>query len=301
MKTLYTLALLFWIVPAVAGIYRHDIPAEKYRELARQQAFDCVGEVFEGNSEEVHGSCVLIGPKYVLSAAHCFLISDNVVDTQYVIKGQKITTYKQVNTRAGTAHEYAFRFNGKRYTGKRLVIFPGYLADIQKGFGDLVLIELEDTVTGIIPANINRNFDEMNIIATGVGYGVSGRGNKPEEVEPRKEKIAGQNIIDSIGGEARNGQWTKLMADFDHPSKSKWNKMGNAKPCELEYAVGGGDSGGPLFRQATGGWELIGICSGGGVSMDELLSRGYYSQVSEWTRVSVFYDWIEETLMELTK
>lgn len=301
MKRLFVFFMALASSPVYSGIYRHDIDPEKYKKMAQQQEFACVGEVFEDHNGAPMGSCVLIGNRYVLSAAHCFIKGDNVIDTQYVIDGQKITIYKQINIAPGEASDYTFRFNHKRYAGKRLVIHPEYLANTREGKCDIVLIELEDTVDGIHPAAINSVFDELNVLATGVGYGVSGRADKPEEVDIYMEKIAGQNRIDSIGGHVISNRATVLMADFDHPEIKEWNKMGSPEPVELEYAVGGGDSGGPLFRQTKQRWELIGICSGGGVSMEDFVTKGYYSQVSQWTRVSVFYDWIENTIRDMQK
>lgn len=301
MKKLIVFFMTLVTSPVYSGIYRHDIPPESYKKMAQQQEFACVGEVFEGYNGVLMGSCVLIGNRYVLSAAHCFIKGDNVIDTQYVVGGQKITTYKQINIAPGDASEYTFRFNRRRYIGKKLVIHPEYLANIGESRCDLVLIQLEDTVEEVKPIAVNRVFDELNVLATGVGYGVSGRADKPEEVDIYMEKIAGQNRIDSIGGFEISNKATILMADFDHPDIKEWNKMGSPEPVELEYAVGGGDSGGPLFRQTQHGWELIGICSGGGVTMEDFITKGYYSQVSEWTRVSVFYDWIQQTMQNLHK
>ncbi|MDI6779965.1 MAG: hypothetical protein QME25_07230, partial [Bacteroidota bacterium] len=58
----------------------------------------------------------------------------------------------------------------------------------------------------------------------------------------------------------------------------------------------GGDSGGGIFREKNSKLELIGINSGGGVDLNTLLKSGYYCQINSWTRISVFYEWIEQNI-----
>ena len=134
--------------------------------------------------------------------------------------------------------------------------------------------------------------DELHAHVTGVGFGVSGKADKPESVVPLSKKIGGQNVIDSIAGYAYIGHPTLLMCDFDHPVNAACNRMGSANPRPLEYITGGGDSGGGLFRESDGEWELVGICSGADTDIETLLSTGYYGQTMTWTRVSVFDNWI---------
>lgn len=280
-----------------AGIYRHDVPVEMYKIFAQQEVFDCAGEVLDEHGGSNRGSCVLIGDRYVLTAAHLFIESDNAVDTQYVIGDQTVTMYKQVNVRVGEPELYLFRFKRKMYNAVRIIIFPAYLDSATKGTCDMALVELEENVEDVSPATLNKKYDELNSLVTGVGFGVSGRADRPEEVGVYMEKIAGQNIIDEYRGYEHNGQKAIMVADLDHPFKKELcNKTGSAEPLLLEYKTGGGDSGSPLFRQQNDEWELIGICTGGGVEMSQFMKTGYYGQQSEWTRVSLFYDWVQKTL-----
>jgi len=69
--------------------------------------------------------------------------------------------------------------------------------------------------------------------------------------------------------------------------------MGSSTPRNLEYMVNGGDSGGGLFMNNYNGWELVGICSGGGMELQQFQKTGYYGHILQWTRVSVYKDWIE--------
>jgi hypothetical protein len=262
---------------------------------------------------------VLIGNKYVLSAAHVFMVRDIRVDTLYTDKNGKHTNKQveggttmllnqPVNERPGEIGDFSFRFNGHRYYGKQFRIYQAYLDSLsnQNIFcGDLVLIELEDTVAGVTPAILNTAFDEKNTVITGVGYGASGPGDKLEDVGPFLEKIAGQNVVDKIEGFEVDGKPTLLSFDFDAPDRNDCNRMGSAKPLPLEWSPGGGDSGGGLFRQVNKKWQLVGIITGGpesGLNMEMYMkTKGSYGGISQNARVSVFNEWIKETINEFGK
>jgi secreted trypsin-like serine protease len=83
---------------------------------------------------------------------------------------------------------------------------------------------------------------------------------------------------------------------FPREFVSPKDKTGIHVPRPLEYICSGGDSGGGLFRQKGNGWELIGICGGGGggVDLQILMKTGYYGQKMSWTRLSPFTSWIAE-------
>ena len=126
----------------------------------------------------------------------------------------------------------------------------------------------------------------------GVGFGASGPANRPDFVSIQNKKIAGENVIDSVGGQKYLGFETLLICDFDIPTRKDCNKLGSPTPRPLEYICSGGDSGGGLFRQKNNTWELIGICSGSGVDINQLMKTGYYGHTMEWTRVSLFTNWL---------
>jgi secreted trypsin-like serine protease len=298
-KYILSLVLLCLITPAIAGIYRHDVPPEKYKQLAMQSPFDCVGAIITNG--KTMGSCVLIGQRFVLSAAHCFIESSVKHDTIKMEGGGTMVAYNPVNERVADVTRYYIVFNGRRYNGKTIKVHPMYLNKMTKGTCDIALIELSEVVENINPIPLNTNFNELNSIVTGVGYGHSGPANQIEKLDTAGIKIAGQNTIDVFGGYKINGEFTLLICDFDHPSLSSCNKSGSSAPLALEYLCGAGDSGGGLLRETKDGWELVGICSGGGTDINVLLKTGYYGQSMEWTRVSVFSNWVKEAITELEK
>jgi len=281
---------LLFAASSQAGVYRHDRKKQQYIDLGAKKEFDCVGMINKNDSRI--GSCVLVGKKYVLSAAHVFKVSEIRLDTSYVGKSQ-IVVYQPINERIGNSKEYSFTFRGKTYAAQSISIYPTYMDSATKGMGDLALIELDRPVEDVQPAAMGKVFDELNANVTGVGYGAFGSGDKLESLDTTLLKIGGENVIDSIGGYEIGNTASVLHADFDHPTNKQCNKMGSAQPRNLEYACAGGDSGGGLFIETTKGYRLIGICSGTGYDMQQFQKTAYYGQTMSWTRVAVFYDWVK--------
>ena len=284
---------------SVAGIIRHDVPEKEYLKLGGQKQFDCVGQLarVDTTGHVVPGaSCVLVGQRYVLSAAHCFIDNDFKADTlDTLIDGKKAQMIfnSPTNSRVTDFSKLYVTFGKRRIKVKRGIIYPAYLDSLTKGSCDLALLELERAVTAIRPAKISCIFDELHSDVTGVGYGASGRADKPESVKLEHKKIAGQSVVDSLGGPEFESHQTLLFCEFVAPN----DETGIHVPRPLEYTTAGGDSGGGLFRQEGNGWRLIGICSGGGVDLPLLLkTRSYYGQTMSWTRVSAFTDWIAEQM-----
>lgn len=295
MKRLFLFLLLLPCFGLRAGSYRHDVGAEKYKALAAQPQFDCVCEVLPDPGILNAGCGVLISDRYILSAAHVFIRSDTRYDTMTLKNGSKATIFTPVNRHAGDATRYRFRFGKKSYQGKSIKIYPVYLDSFRHC--DIALIELSEPVKDIRPATPSHSFDELHAHVYGAGFGASGDASKPEEVDAHMEKIAGENIVDKLEGYELNGKPTLMACDFDHPTnKDCCNKMGTADALPLEYVTIGGDSGCGLFRNNAGGWQLIGILTGGGTDVDQLVKFGYYGQVMQWTRVSLFYDWIKQSM-----
>ena len=236
----------------------------------------------------------MISERLLLSAAHVFIDHDSRTDT-IKMNGQTIFVYIPINKRVTDVSKLYVFFKGQKVKVKRLIIHPSYLDSLTKGYCDIALLELENPLTRIAPANLNTAYDELKSNVVGVGYGSSGPASRPDLVKQHSKKIAGQNVIDSIAGLEYFGYKTLLLCDFDHPILKECNKMGNSKPRPLEYICSGGDSGGGLFRKKGKQWELIGICHSNVTDVNQLLKTGSYGQTMEWTRVSAFVNWIGQT------
>jgi secreted trypsin-like serine protease len=297
MRTIRALGLAFLAFSiSVAGIIRHDVPEKKYLQLGKQKQFGCVGEIAStaDTNSRGRGSCVLIGEKYVLSAAHCFIDVDTKPDTFDTVLNGKIAhcvMYVQSNRRVTDFTKVYATFHGRKFKVKRGIVHPSYLDSLTKCPCDIALIELEQPVTSIEPAKMSRTFDELHSDVTGVGYGESGRADKPESVKMEHKKIAGESVVDSVGGPEFENHATLLFCQFVSPNDTTGKHV--ARP--LEYTPGAGDSGGGLFRQRGNGWELVGICSGEGTvgfDLERLVTTGYYGKAVSWTRLSAFTGWI---------
>lgn len=289
---MFSLVILTSITMAI-GVLRHDVKEENYIQLAQQQQFNCIGHVFKDTTSS--GSCILISNKYILSAAHVFIDYDFHQDTMYV-NGQTIIAFVPGNPRITTPSTVHIEFNGELFDVKNITIHPTYLDSLSKESFDIAIIELEKPVLSISPATLNTSLDELHSEVVGVGYGSSGPADKPDHVVSANKKIAGENVVDSLSGPEYKGNQSAMICDFDHPTRKDCNKTGNSIPMKLEYICSGGDSGGGLFRLKNNHWEVIGICTGTDIDINKLQERGYYGNTMEWTRVSVFSEWIQSQM-----
>lgn len=280
------------LITFFSGVIRHDVNLEEHLELAQEKQFDCVGRIYKDTLAS--GSCVLINERFVLTAAHVFIDSEQRPDTVQ-IDGQKVILFTPYNHRVTNESKIKVEFNGKKVEVKKLTLHPDY--DLTKGGHDIAIIELESPISTISPAYTNSEYDELNSNVVTVGYGASGPGDRPDLVKPLNTKIAGENVIDSIAGKKYMNFDSLLFSDFDHPTKKELNQMGSAEPRPLEYMVSGGDSGGGLFREKNENWELVGIVSGTGpIDINQFSKTGYYGMTMNWTRVSAFKVWILENI-----
>lgn len=87
MRIILTLFFVLLISNTYSGVFRHDVSRKKYLELAKQPQFACVGLILKDQLYP-QGSCVAIGGRYLLSAAHCFIDHDFRKDT-VVIDGKQ--------------------------------------------------------------------------------------------------------------------------------------------------------------------------------------------------------------------
>jgi len=286
------IALIVLLITLTSGIYRHDRPIERHLALANQERFNCVGQVLNltDNKWKSGGSFVLIDSVTILSAAHCF-IGEIKKDTIVNYQGQKYKTYVVKGRHKREPSEFRFMLMNTILMATSIIFHPNYL---KNGTCDIALIKLEKPLFGIDMVSINNLPNEIKDTVIGVGFGASGPANKIELVSTYQIKMAGKNIIDSIGGSILNGQSSMLFADFDSPDNlENCNKIGDSKPLDLEYSIGAGDSGGPLFSNKNGQLILTGIAVYAPKTVSNLLKNGYYCELNGWTRLSAFYSWIE--------
>jgi secreted trypsin-like serine protease len=276
MKHIHLLIIICLAIILSAGIYRHDVDKHNYLELAKQSEFDCVGQVFIDSVPM--GSAVLIDPYHLLLSAHQF---------DKLNHSQKVSVRFNISATSTSSKSLIYEIDS-------IFLHPEYASSKNC---DLAICSLK-IKADLQPAKLYNGNNELHSKIIGVGYGVSGKSTEIEKVAPLNEKIAGQNVIDSIGGYIHEGKNSLLYYDFDDPERN-YNRMGSDTPEELEYFASGGDSGGGIFMRTEGSEYLIGIVTGGGVQIDLLVkSMSYYGQINNATRVSAFGNWIKSKVKD---
>ena len=173
--------------------------------------------------------------------------------------------------------------------------------------GDLALLHLKDAIVGVTPAQIYTGNDEYKKIATVVGYGLTGNGLTGQIPGTGGTRRAGQNGIDRFGVVGTNGtitfyttdgaDRTVLLWDFDSPTGTpNWWSPPLGTPLQvLEYQLGTGDSGSPLFIDVGGNTYVAGIASS--VMPRNGTTDGFrYGDASVFTRVSKYQSFINGTM-----
>jgi len=278
-----------------SGIYRHDVNVQDYINLADEPPFECVGQLFI--DDKPGSSCVLINERIVLTAAHALIHAKEKSALDTIINGVNLVLYTYHEPVLVNPPDIYVKLGSRVYQVKRIVLHPNYLREETKATCDIAIIELLEPAIGIPIPLLNNKTDELNSSVFGVGFGASGPANRPDLVALKNKKIAGQNVIDSIGGYELSGIKTLLFADFDHPTDTTCcNTLGSSIPMPLEFMTTGGDSGGGLFRKNCDEWELIGITAGGGIELEQFMKSFYYGQIGTWTRVAALHEWIIENI-----
>ncbi len=167
-------------------------------------------------------------------------------------------------------------FGNKPYPIASVFLHPEWKQSPQN---DIALIKLAEPVKTITPVALYTEKDEAGKIVTFVGRGDTGTGlTGPTKMD--KQVRGATNKVDNA-----DNQW--VYFSFDDP----------ATATELEGISGPGDSGGPALIERDGKLYTLGVSIAGAPGKN---GRGTYGAKEFYTRVSLYIDWIKQTLSGAT-
>jgi len=162
--------------------------------------------------------------------------------------------------------------NGSEYKVEQVFLNPKYKP---MGKYDLALLKLESNVDAIDPIQIYSRNDELNQLIILAGHGDK-RTADNSWIKDGKLR-AYTNIVDDVNN-------THIIFDYDAPEND---------PTEREGTSGPGDSGGPAFIRKGDILYVAGVSSMGEPGRN---GPATYGAVEYFVRVSMFQDWIKETM-----
>jgi hypothetical protein len=244
-----TTCLFASIAPTEAIVVRHDRDLQKTLELGERFPFVCAAG---------GGTGALIGPRWVLTAAH-------VVESF-------------------GPFDFRVRFGDREVAVARTFIHPGEEElPWDRRSHDIALLLLKDAVENIAPVALFRGDGELGemeelgktAVIAGVGFFATAGG-------------------DFLGRDGRRRAVTNRVVDLE----DDWLRTVFSRPpggTELEGMGAPGDSGGPLMIEAGGAVLLAGVGSYSEYLEAEGGQETGYGTVDFYARVSSYVPWIEET------
>ena len=240
-----------WAVSACAIVTRDDREASAFLSLGQQYAPTTVMFRQASSPEKPGDAGTLIGAKWVLTAAH---------------------------VAAGLAAGDFADVSGHAHTIQRVVIHPEWHSNADFRV-DIALIELNEPVNDVVPAEVYRWSDEGGAVLTLAGRGGVGSGLTGPVEEDGKLRGATNRVQLAEG--------SVLQFRFDGPT--------DPDVTELEGISGPGDSGGPAYLVRDAVLFVVGVSSAQSARPTGGM-RGRYGVLEFYPRVSYFADWIRATL-----
>ncbi len=173
-------------------------------------------------------------------------------------------------------HSWTVSIGEEKYNVEKMIIHPDYKTDLF-GYHDIAVGKLSKKINLEHYPTLYTTSDEVGKVCSMAGCGFTGTFNTGTQKHDDKKR-AGSNIIDK----------TERNVLICSPSKR------NQNTTELEYLICSGDSGGGLFIDN----KLAGVHSS--VVGYDGTSNSTYGDESCHTRVSLYADWVNNTVKENT-
>lgn len=256
--------LLASVTSAHAIVIRHDTGYSRY--VASESMFPSVFWLEQRSTRKI---CVatLIDAQWALTAAHCV----------------EETDLRAHITRAG---EYVVKIAGLMSGIDKVVMHPNYAFRYESEHAneevDLALLHLSQPLAMPVPMPLYRSHDEMDRVATLLGWGYFGVGTTGIQNDDGRFRMAKNRVSEAHG---------RLRFDFDDP------RVLNSHAVDLEGLPGLGDSGGPALLQTDDGWQLAGVAIGEIAAQGAPAGvQGLYGAVGIYERVSGHLEWIDSVI-----
>jgi len=272
--------------PTCAGTIRDDVSDAAVQALATSKTeYSTVAaleydEVYLGNTYTQYGAGVLISSRWVLTGGQT--------------TGSAQSTVDQVRVKFGTTLTASQFFSYPTWDGN-----AGTMVD-------LGLVRLPSAVTSVAPAVRYAGSAEIGSTFTSIAYGAIGNGTTGDGNTTDGLRRANTNTFDALGSVNNTTDATAsnyLIADFDKPNDATRSSIGTSTPTAYEGGFALYDEGGGAFiTLASGALRLAGIGTYADIPETVKISAsdgtidGSYGDLSGFTRVSLFNDWIDDSI-----